>query len=327
MHHSTVPRLALIAFALLACGQREDTPKKSEPRPGSGGSSVEAIVADDPWAKAPAGPTSVAEQACPRVTSAYFYRIEKDGKTSHLLGTRHIGVAWRKMPSVVHDAMRDSKLVVFETLEDDDAPPRSHRPARDELGPVLWQRYQTLMGEDLAEKMADESPATAMLFLMIQFEDRFSFLEKEIGSEAQRTHKPIRALETGEFQEKLLAKVLDTRAVKAFLEHVDSIDELKQETIEDLTEYCSGTDETPGMDAEDRAELVESGYTNAEIDAQEKELLSDRNRDWIPKLGPILAEGGAFIAVGADHLRGDEGVPALLVAKGYRVTRLTPPSP
>jgi uncharacterized protein YbaP (TraB family) len=50
----------------------------------------------------------------------------------------------------------------------------------------------------------------------------------------------------------------------------------------------------------------------------------DRNRDWIPKLEEILAAGGAFIAVGADHLTGGRGVIALLAGRGYQATRVAP---
>jgi hypothetical protein len=48
-------------------------------------------------------------------------------------------------------------------------------------------------------------------------------------------------------------------------------------------------------------------------------LLDDRNKDWVPKLKPLLAEGSAFIAVGALHLPGEFGLIELLRQEGYSV--------
>jgi hypothetical protein len=52
----------------------------------------------------------------------------------------------------------------------------------------------------------------------------------------------------------------------------------------------------------------------------EKTLLTDRNENWVGQLEKMLAEPHTyFITVGAGHLLGPKGVPALLRAKGYRV--------
>lgn len=321
------------ACALVASCRGRDEPAPT-PSAGSAGSSVRSAppagsaAVPDPWATPTTG-SSVAETACPTVTAPYFFRIEKNGKTSYLLGTRHIGVAWRKMPRVVHEALANARLVVFETVDDDgsDDRPRPQAPAREQLGPALWARYRQLAGDALADSMESATPSEAMLMLMVTYEDRLSSLELEIEVDAREAHKSMKGLETSEFQQRLLEKYLDGRAARAFVENLDSLDELRQDTIEDLTEYCTGTDETPGVDAKERADMLHSGYTAAEVDAMDKEMLFDRNRSWIPTLDTMFAEGDVFVAVGADHTRGDQGVPALLTAKGYRVTRVTPVAP
>lgn len=320
--------VAVLLFALLGC--RDDSRAPAGSPTGSATTEAPQVPARptrDPWANAPEA--TVADVACPRVTAPYFFRIEKAGKTSYLLGTRHIGVAWRKLPAAVHQALDGAALVVFETVDNDgtDDTPARTAPVREALGPKLWARYRELAGDALADSVENATPAEGILMLMVTYEDRLASLEREITERAEALGKPMKGLETSAFQQKLLDKYLDARAARAFVENVDSLDELRQDTIDDLTEYCSGTDETPGMDPKERADMKKSGYTDAEIDAMDKEMLTDRNRAWIPTLETILAMGNAFIAVGADHTRGPSGVPALLTARGYEVVRVTLPPP
>jgi len=50
-------------------------------------------------------------------------------------------------------------------------------------------------------------------------------------------------------------------------------------------------------------------------------MVYSRNASWIPQLDDLFTTGGAFVAVGAAHLRGPRGVVELLRAKGYTITR------
>ncbi|MBS3928481.1 MAG: TraB/GumN family protein [Sphingomonadales bacterium] len=52
-------------------------------------------------------------------------------------------------------------------------------------------------------------------------------------------------------------------------------------------------------------------------------LLVGRNRAWTERLTTMLKAGGRpFVAVGTAHLVGKDGLPAMLEARGYKVTRL-----
>jgi uncharacterized protein YbaP (TraB family) len=65
-----------------------------------------------------------------------------------------------------------------------------------------------------------------------------------------------------------------------------------------------------------------SGYTKAEIDAIDEQMVFQRNSDWIPKLEKLFEKGDVFVAVGADHLSGERGVVSLLTKRGFTIKRV-----
>lgn len=52
-------------------------------------------------------------------------------------------------------------------------------------------------------------------------------------------------------------------------------------------------------------------------------LMDGRNRAWVERIGAALAAGRKpFVAVGAAHMLGPQGLPALLAERGFTVTRI-----
>ena len=51
-------------------------------------------------------------------------------------------------------------------------------------------------------------------------------------------------------------------------------------------------------------------------------LLKSRNTTMVERAAPLLASGGAFIAVGALHLPGKTGLVERFRASGYTVTKV-----
>jgi len=319
--------LVVTLLLLLGCRSKSEEQKQKQPEP-----TAEAPASgDDPWAvnASPDDPPNMAERkkradaACPTVTGPYFYKIEKDGKVSHILGTRHVGVSLTKFPKAVRDAISSAKLAVFETAPEDHSDysaPEVDLPK--ELGAETWARFEKLVGKKLARSLETAEPAHAVLAMIAMYEDMSATLDSEIEREVQTLNIPTRGLEASEMQHRLIAKVMSLKLLKAMIEGTPTRDELAEDSRKDLVEYCSGTDDTPGMDEDNRKDMLKSGYTEADIAQLEEEMVFARNEDWIPKLETILADGNVFVAVGADHLTGKRGVVALLEKRGYKLTRV-----
>jgi uncharacterized protein YbaP (TraB family) len=329
-----VNRLAIAALATLAiaCRGQESSPQRA----GSAqlGSAAAGSAQPDPWAIAPAvspdAPPTLAERhafaeaACPRVTGPYFFRVEKAGKTSYILGTRHVSVPLSKFPDVVRDKLHAAKLAVFEVAPDDQSSvEREPMSLSKAVGPALWHHYGELVGEDMARTVERGRASSALIMSMVLYEDIGAMLDVEIEHEVANAGIPARGLETAAFQDDLLDRLLDLRMLKVELEQTKDRHEIEQDSHDDLAQYCAGTDDSPGTDDKSRAMFMRGGYTKDEIDHMDDLMVFQRNAKWIPELEPLFAKGNVFVAVGADHLIGDKGVVALLRGRGFTVTRIT----
>jgi uncharacterized protein YbaP (TraB family) len=123
--------------------------------------------------------------------------------------------------------------------------------------------------------------------------------------------KPIFGLETAAFQGQTLdTEPLDKQAKDLYEIALDPqkaennlkrlIDVYKSQDIEKIHTIAS---EEEKMDTE-----------------FEKNLVLNRNKAWIPKIETYIKEKPTFIAVGAAHLGGENGVVKLLRDRGYKVT-------
>jgi uncharacterized protein YbaP (TraB family) len=139
-----------------------------------------------------------------------------------------------------------------------------------------------------------------------------------VAALAKASRVPVKGLETAEEQLASLSGVPDDQQIamlKAGLKYADRRDDLLETVAQMYLKRQMGA-AMPFQIA-----LAEKhGFKAADFAGFEKALLVDRNARMSERAQPILAKGGAFIAVGALHLPGKTGLVELLRRSGYTVT-------
>jgi uncharacterized protein YbaP (TraB family) len=127
-------------------------------------------------------------------------------------------------------------------------------------------------------------------------------------------HKPVYGLETVDEQGKILFGSSLQRQVALLIKSVKESAKNNRQSKELYANYIA-------QDLEKIAILLKDtgGYTTVEMD----EMLKNRNVRWMEKLPVMMRDKSLFIAIGAAHLIGKDGLIKGLQAKGYNVKPLS----
>jgi len=139
----------------------------------------------------------------------------------------------------------------------------------------------------------------------VSFEQRLTSMAKEEDIE-------VKGLETVQEQMGFIEDVpikMQKKMLLENLQHYDSSRVMFQKMMD-----CYLSEDLPGLNA-----ISQESFTSQEYAEFRDNLLTNRNKNWIPDIEAMVKEKASFIAVGAAHLPGKEGVIDLLRKKGYQV--------
>ena len=254
----------------------------------------------------------------------------RDGAKGYLFGTVHAlpdGLAW-KTPAIDR-AIADSSTLVLEII--DPADETAARAAFAALGttpgqPAIEQRVDPARREGLRAALAKTGlrPAqfasledwAAALTLSFALEAKDGY-DPENGADrallAAAGKRPVIGLETLEGQLGLF-DALSAREQRSLLGAVIAESEGDAADKNLVKAWAEG----------DVAMLDREAHAGMMADPRLREtLLVARNRNWADQIAGMLGAGKRpFVAVGAAHVAGIDGLPEMLAARGFAVKRV-----
>lgn len=135
-----------------------------------------------------------------------------------------------------------------------------------------------------------------------------SGVEEELMVLAKKNKKEIQGLETMAFQASVFDSIPYTEQAKELLKTIDSLDSYKHFFDTMIVVYQS-----------QRLDEIEKLFSKTEFGMNDNQdiLLNKRNKNWVGQLNTIMKKEAVFVAVGAGHLVGEQGLIGLLRKEGY----------
>ncbi len=144
-------------------------------------------------------------------------------------------------------------------------------------------------------------------------------LDMQLALDAAADGKRLEGLETVEEQVSALANLPLDLQIK-MLQDVAALDVSQNDRIETMTALYLAGEISAIMPTMIHTSEVVGVKEDGAFNEFERGLIVDRNHTMAERLQQILTDGNAFVAVGALHLPGEEGLVELLRNQGYRVT-------
>lgn len=256
-----------------------------------------------------------------------LWKIEKPGVTaSYVFGTIHLeDTRVTTIPNVVKKTLNQSRSFTMEILPS---------PQDDQLAAMAMvftdgRNLKQVLGDSLFKEVAEVAqkngmsessimvfkPWSIMMMLSLPPPKTGLFLDKKLLDMANAKGKPLHALETMEEQLSIFNDASMEDQIHMLRETIAEYETFTQEMETMVKAYLARDLKALlaiSMDKIKPGDRVAQKFMTR--------LFEDRNRSMTERMQARLKEGNAFIAFGALHLVGKEGVLQLLDNKGYKVS-------
>lgn len=277
-------------------------------------------------------------------SNGLLFVLQKQGRRSYLLGTVHAGYseAQRLGKNIISAIDASSTLYVEADLNRSEQNsdlierygfPQDGSSLRDLIGDAYYNDFRTYwveqQGQFTEEKFERMRPWLLAMMTPLKVPPSGHVLKLEYGSDeqamlrAQEKHIPVKELEGIERQLRFY-QGMDETAVSAYFSAF--IQDIKNQKLYEFENTA-----IEAWTAGDRVALEKNwAKWMSEHDAYCRfyvETMIERRNDYFAKTIAELAQqqGGAFFAVGEDHLPGETGLLKQLARRGFRITAVMTP--
>lgn len=276
-------------------------------------------------------------------SGARFWKVEKPGlPPSWLLGTMHLSdPRVTDLPAEAKAAFDSAKVVVLESDEILDQqkaaanmmarPELMYFAGKESIADYLQPDEKKLLEDGLMKRgmplaaVVKMKPwlLTSMVSLpsceLSRKAQGMPFLDMKLAKDALAAGKEVKGVETLAEQMEVVASLpmsFHVRSLVGTVKYPEYAANMMETTLKLYLQgeiglvFPAGTYFAPEVKASDAKDMA----------LFEAKLITMRNHNMANRGEPILARGNVFMAVGALHLIGDEGLVELLRKKGYTVT-------
>ena len=223
------------------------------------------------------------------------------------------GTLWLEIPNI-DDASSMQPLIL--QLGMDPAHPLSSKLTPDQVAKLTKASAALPGGEALLESMKPWL-AGMMLSLAPVLQAGLnpdSGVEFVLKPEFTKTDKPVKGFETAEQQIHYFADMSDKAQIDFLASELDDADSAVEKLNQMIAAWYAG--DLAKMDQLNNADFRDKYPDLFQI------LVVKRNQNFTSQIDQMLkGDGVSFVAVGAGHLVGQDGVPAMLEKLGYKVVR------
>lgn len=279
----------------------------------------------------PQAPSAAQLEAAARQDRGMLWRIERDGRVSHLYGTLHVGKAeWVQPGPAVRAALAASDVVALEIDPEDPGLAELSAPAdAAPLPPALQARLDRATAAACLPAGALGTMPPALQAMVLSLMDaRWLGLdpalaqEQALAQQARASGRPLVALESVALQKQVLVPADPAAAETVLAGTLDDLESGRSRSV--LQRLVSAWAEGDLATLERYEEWCGCAAT-ADDRAALRALNDDRNPAMAARIEALHRDGKrVFAAVGALHMTGPQALPRLLAGRGFAVRRVGP---
>jgi len=258
--------------------------------------------------------------------NALLYKVIKNEQSAYLYGTIHIACDAKLSDRVKNALSKSDELILELDLDDPTLPMKmmqqmmlpEQKDASDFLSDKDYQLLKNYVNNNvksipnfaMVKNMKPVMLSSTISSSLLSCTNKTGY-DQLLFQFAQQKNIEVSGLETLAEQMKVFDQMPTKKVYQEIVNFIKNKQQKNRKLIQQMMKYYNQKNLKGLKKLLDNSESVFTDYMDIALD--------ERNKKWIPKIKQYLADKKAFIAFGAYHLVGEQGIVKLLRNEGYQV--------